>query len=78
MLIPWRVHPPKLRMDTQNDAIFERRYNLKAPSFLVSMLDFGGVVREKYWNWYIYQGGVGISISTMAEKFSTPWNFGVG
>ena len=33
---------------------------------------------EKYWNWYIYQGGVGISISTMAEKFSTPWNFGAG
>ena len=32
--------PPKTNMDTQNDAIFERRYILKKPSFLLSMLDF--------------------------------------
>ncbi len=35
-------------MDTQNDAMFERRYIFKKPSFLVSILDFGGVTICNY------------------------------
>ena len=52
--------PGFTNMDTQNDAIFERRYMLKKPSCLVSMLDFGG-------------GGLSCGISSRGTMLLGKW-----
>ena len=47
--------PSKTNMDTQNDAIFERRYILKTISFgIYCMLDFAGGS-----NWYLSGNEIG-------------------